>query len=79
LCNSDPSIITATEVSRDEHGLPDEYLVLTDLLGGGVLMYRGATDEVFAVDFEGGVQALVAGQLSPRWLSFEEFLKEYFG
>jgi hypothetical protein len=73
------SIVSSTEVVRSDHGIPHEYLVITDLLGGGVLMYKTDTDQVFDVDFEGGHELLIAGTLPPTWNSFEAFLDEYFG
>ena len=79
LCASEPSVVTSTELCRAEHNIPHKALVLTDLLGGAVLMYEGDTDRVYNVDFEGGDQDFAAGRLEPMWKSFSEFLKWYFG
>jgi hypothetical protein len=79
LCEGRWSIATSTEVCRSEHGIPHDYLVITELVGGGVLMYRTDTDQVFDVDFEGGHEELIAGTLPPSWGSFAAFLDDHFG
>jgi hypothetical protein len=79
LCVGDPSVASSTKICRAEYGFSDDYLVLTDLLGGSVLVYGSDSDQVFDVDFEGGQGELAAGQLKPAWISFADFLQEYFG
>ncbi len=78
ICAGTPSIVSATDACRTHHRFPSNYLALTELLGGSILMYRVDTDEVFDVDFEGGDQLLMRGDLTPRWRSFAAFLEFFF-
>ena len=71
------TILSATATCRTEFGFPKRYLVITDLLGNGVLVYDSDTDAVFNVDFEGSDRDLLAGKLQPEWPSFEAFLVNY--
>jgi hypothetical protein len=73
-----PEILEETAVVRDEFDFPSRYLVLTELLGGSVLIYDVETDHVFSVDFEGGDELLLKGELEPDWTSFEGFLEDFF-
>lgn len=63
---------------RQHHRFPNRFLALTDLCGGGILVYDCVTDAVSNVDFEGGSDQLLAGTLPPQWRTFEDFLEEYF-
>lgn len=78
LCDLSGGVKPATELCRRQYSFPDELLVLTDLLGGEVLVYDSASDAVMRVDFEGGVEELLSGSLEPDWKSFYEFLDQYF-
>ncbi|MGJ7498234.1 hypothetical protein ACSFA8_24655 [Variovorax sp. RT4R15] len=73
------SIEAATALVRSKYGWPERYLVLTSLLGGGVMVYDISTEQVYDVDFEGGDTLLKNGQLEPRYPSFLEFLRFFFG
>ncbi|MBP8811994.1 MAG: hypothetical protein KBG48_34275 [Kofleriaceae bacterium] len=79
LCVGAPSIVSLTVACREQYAFLARYLVLTDLLGGGVLVYDAVSDAVYNVDFEGGERELVAGRLAPGWQSFREFLAYYVG
>lgn len=72
------SILEITTIARQEFRLPSEFLVLTNLFGGAVLMLDTKTDQVFDVDFEGGLEHLLGGTLAARWNSFYAFLEEFF-
>ncbi len=74
-----PNIGTATRDCRDELGLPEKFLVIADLLGGGVLIYDVESEAVDNVDLDGGERELIEGNLQPAWQSFAAFLEEYFG
>ena len=78
LIDQDVNIVTQTQECRAEFGLPERYLVISDLVGNAVLVYDCATDALFNMDFEGGDKELVAGTLPPAWGSFNEFLSDYF-
>ena len=73
-----PNIISLTKICREEYGFPKKFLVLTDLLGGGALIYDSDTDHVYNIDFEGADQDLIEGTLKPDWESFYDFLNYYF-
>ncbi|MDN6887857.1 hypothetical protein QMO14_30220 [Variovorax sp. CAN2819] len=73
------SVESSTSLVRSRFGWPDRYLVLTNFLGGGVMAYYIATEQVFEVDFEGGDTLLKNGQLDARYPSFVEFLRFFFG
>jgi hypothetical protein len=78
LLSPAPCVVDHTLTCREVHGFPNSALVLTELLGGGVLVYSCTNDAVYSIDFEGGAQAFISGVLEPRWASFEAFLAHYF-
>lgn len=54
-------------------------LVLTDLSAGDTVHVLDAeSDQVFVVDFEGGEELLLTGQLEPQWMTFTDFIQAYF-
>ncbi|WP_342378364.1 hypothetical protein NVS55_03265 [Myxococcus stipitatus] len=73
------SVEGMTRTLRERFGVPKGYLVLTELLGGGVLVWDSSSGAVYGVDFEGGLEDLLAGKLSPTWESFDAFVNFYFG
>lgn len=73
------SVEASTSLVRRRFGWPDRYLVLTNFLAGGVMVYDIATEQVYDVDFEGGDAQLKDGRLKPRYASFLEFLRFFFG
>jgi hypothetical protein len=79
LCAGTPSVVSQTEDCREVRGFPQHILVLSDLLGLAALMYDVRTDQVFNVDFEGGDQLIIRGELDPEWDTFDDFLHYYFG
>jgi len=79
LIEDEWSVLRSTMTCRAEARLPERFVVLSDLYIGSALMVDRETDKVFNVDFEGGVELVGAGELEPRWPSFEVFLAEFFG
>ena len=78
LTEDEPSVMSATAQIRKNFSLPLNYLVISSLEAGGVLVYDCVSDAVYDVDFEGGYGRLMHGQLNPRWHSFSEFISEFF-
>lgn len=78
LCEPEVNIVQATGTCREEFGWPDRFVVLTELLGNAVLALDTEQDRVFNVDFEGGDELLIAGELQSTWSSFADFLRFYF-
>jgi hypothetical protein len=78
IIEDESSITTATKAIRKRFNIGPEWLVISNLLANGAIFYNAKTDEVFDVDFEGGVELLKDGKLLPRWQSLEEFLKFFF-
>lgn len=72
------NIETYTEVCRKEHGFLQKFLVLSELSTGALLVLDGDSDQVYEVDFEGGQDLLMNGELEAAWPSFYEFLQDYF-
>ncbi|QDT27585.1 hypothetical protein Pan153_17890 [Gimesia panareensis] len=73
------NIGTLTEQCRSQYGFPERMLVLTQLSPGGTVhVLDTESDEVFVVDFEGGEDLLIKGELEPRWETFSDFLQDYF-
>lgn len=73
------SVESSTSLVRSRYAWPDRYLVLTSFLAGGVMVYDISTEQVYDVDFEGGDALLRDGRLEPRYSSFLEFLRFFFG
>lgn len=79
LCAAgDDGIVAATGEARAHFALPEEMVVITNLLGGEVLVYATDTDEVFEMDFEGGERVVSSRSVAPRWRSFSDFLASFF-
>jgi hypothetical protein len=76
---SNPSVVAATELTREAHGLPPQYLVISSYLGNAVLVYDTTTDLVYDMDFEGGHVQLQEGTLAPSYPSFRAFLDDFYG
>lgn len=73
------SVESSTSLVRSRFAWPARYLVLTNFLAGGVMVYDISTEQVYDVDFEGGHALLKDGRLEPRYPSFVEFLRFFFG
>ena len=67
-----------TIIARQELGFPNKYLVLTEMTANAALVLDSVTDKVYSVNFEGGDELLLNGELKESWLTFYVFLKEYF-
>ncbi|MFD0590081.1 SMI1/KNR4 family protein [Paenibacillus sp. GCM10027627] len=72
------TIESCTMISRQEHGFPEQYLVLSEMSANAVLVLDTYTDRVYKVDFEGGDEMLKKGELKETWPTFFDFLVEYF-
>ena len=79
IVNDKVNIESITNICREVHSFPKQYLVLTEMVALEVIVLNTLNDKVYKVDFEGGDEALKNGQLEARWESFEQFLIEYFG
>ena len=73
------SVESSTSLVRSRFGWPDRYLVLTNFVAGGVMVYDISTEQVYDLDFEGGDALLKDGLLAARYHSFVEFLRFFFG
>lgn len=67
-----------TNISRKEHDFPNNYLVLSEMSANAVIVLDTITDNVYIVNFEGGDELLLRGDLEASWKSFYDFLKAYF-
>jgi len=67
-----------TIIARQELGFPNKYLVLTEMTANAALVLDSVTDKVYSVNFEGGDELLLNGELKESWPTFYVFLKEYF-
>lgn len=78
ICEGTNNIETYTEICRKEHGFLHKFLVLSELSTGAILVLDSITDKVYEVDFEGGQDLLMNGELEVSWPNFYELLKDYF-
>jgi len=67
-----------TYICRKEHHFPNKFLVLSEMATGTVLVLDSETDKVYKVNFEGGDELLLKGELKETWENFDDFLKVYF-
>ncbi len=72
------NIESMTMECRKEFSFPVHYLVLTEMAANEVLVLNTLNDKVYRVDFEGGDEKLLSGELPAEWECFEAFLVEYF-
>lgn len=78
IVDEENNIESYTFISREEHGFPKKYLILSEMSANAVLVLDTVTDKVFTVNFEGGDELLLKGELKETWPTFYEFLKAYF-
>ncbi|MEN9866150.1 MAG: hypothetical protein RL748_1740 [Pseudomonadota bacterium] len=72
-----PAIPDQTEYVRDRYQLPEKFLALTSDESEGMYLYN--TDDQAVYDFDlGQYQDFLAGKVSARWKTFNEFLIWYF-
>lgn len=62
-----------TLICREEHGFPKQYLVLSEMSANAVLVLDTVTDKVHIVNFEGGDELLLKGELEATWSTFYNF------
>lgn len=78
LIEGNETIVSATQTCRDQYGFPGQFLVLSQLSAGQIVVLDTLGDKVYEVDFDGGNKLLLAGGLAPSWDSFRSFLVDYF-
>ncbi|GGB37188.1 SMI1/KNR4 family protein [Lentibacillus populi] len=78
IVDEESNIKSYTLISRKEHGFPKKFLVLSEMSANAVLVLDTVTDKVYSVNFEGGDELLLKGELKETWSTFYEFLKDYF-
>lgn len=78
VVDEENNIESYTTIARNEHGFPKKYLVLSEMSANAILVLDSVTDKVYSVNFEGGDELLIRGELEETWPTFYEFLKEYF-
>ncbi len=78
LCAGDETIESATKTCRASFQFGPEFIILTQLTAGQVLVLDADKDKVYEVDFEGAEKMLIAGRLEPTWRSLSAFLRDYF-
>lgn len=78
MVDEENNIESSTLISRKEHGFPKQYLVLSEMSANAILVLDTITDKVYIVNFEGGDELLLKGELKASGSSFSEFLKVYF-
>jgi hypothetical protein len=78
IADEENNIESYTLISRKEHAFPKQYLVLSEMSANAVLVLDTVTDKVYIVNFEGGDEMLLKGELKETWSSFFDFLKAYF-
>jgi hypothetical protein len=77
IADEENNIESYTLISRKER-FPKQYLVLSEMSANAVLVLDTVTDKVYIVNFEGGDEMLLTGELKETWSSFFDFLKAYF-
>ncbi|WP_077357055.1 SMI1/KNR4 family protein [Virgibacillus halodenitrificans] len=78
ITEEENNIESSTLTSRKVHGFPKQYLVLSEMSANAILVLDTVTDKVYIVNFEGGDELLLKGDLKETWSSFSDFLKAYF-
>jgi hypothetical protein len=78
LVEENPSVLSLTNECRTQFSFPAEWIVISDLNAGALLVLDCRSNRVYDVDFEGGIELLKEGALEPRWTSIEGFLIEFF-
>ena len=78
LADEENNIESYTLYTRKEHSFPMKYLVLSEMSANSLLVLDTITDKVYVVNFEGGDELLLKGELEETWSTFYEFLKEFF-
>ncbi|WP_367033052.1 SMI1/KNR4 family protein [Priestia megaterium] len=78
LVDEENNIEAYTLICRKEYGFPKQYLILSEISANAVLVLDTLTDNVYIVNFEGGDELLLKGELEATWPTFSAFLKSYF-
>jgi hypothetical protein len=78
LIEDNPTVASLTVECRERFGFPFEWVVISDLNAGALLVLDCKSKRVYDVDFEGGVERLKEGEIEPSWESIEDFLAEFF-
>ena len=78
LVDDKPTIAEYTFEAREAHDFTNNFLVLTEMCALAVYVLDADTDKVYFVDFEGGHELLLKGELEERYPTFYDFLVAYF-
>ncbi|PGA13458.1 1,3-beta-glucan synthase regulator [Priestia aryabhattai] len=78
LVDQENNIEAYTLISRREYGFPKQYLILSEISANAALVLDALTYSVYIVNFEGGDELLLKGELEATWPTFSDFLKSYF-
>ncbi|MCZ8496733.1 SMI1/KNR4 family protein [Priestia megaterium] len=78
LVDEENNIVAYTFICRKEYGFPKQYLILSEISANAVLVLDTLIDNVYIVNFEGGDELLLKGELEATWPTFSDFLKSYF-
>lgn len=78
LYEEDPNILGSTIYARGEFDLPDNYILITNLLAGGALAYNSSDGGIYEIDFEEGLDMIANNEIPSKWGSFVEFLTYFF-
>ncbi|MFP3666399.1 SMI1/KNR4 family protein [Priestia sp. SIMBA_032] len=78
LVDQENNIEAYTLICRREYGFPKQYLILSEISANAALVLDALTDSVYIVNFEGGDELLLKGELEATWPTFSDFLKSYF-
>lgn len=70
IADDENNIESYTLITRKEHGFSKQYLVLSEMSANAVLVLDTVTDKVYIVNFEGGDELLLKGELKENWSTF---------
>jgi hypothetical protein len=79
IVEQEESVLTNTRTVREEYGFPKQFVVVSSLNAGSVVVFESTTGKVYDVDFEGGDALLLEGNLASSNDSWNDFLSQYFG
>jgi hypothetical protein len=73
-----PSIIDVTNFVHQAYSVPSHFICLTSPEGEGFVLYDKRTESVYDTGLD-ELPALLSGDLQPRWKTFFDYLRDYFG
>jgi hypothetical protein len=72
-----PAIPDVTRYICENCGVPETYVCLTSPEGEGFVLYDRVAGAVFDTGLD-ELPALLAGEVTPRWATFFDYLRDYF-